>query len=93
MLANLTKSSRKNKKFKVKVFSPAHTKIIHFGAKGYEDYTVHKDEKRKELYYKRHKVNNDPFTAQFWANNLLWNKMTIEDSKKYIENKYHIFII
>ena len=27
---------------------------IHFGASGYEDYTIHKDDKRKELYIKRH---------------------------------------
>ena len=29
-------------------------KSIHFGAAGYEDYTIHKDDKRKELYIKRH---------------------------------------
>ena len=27
--------------------------MVHFGQMGYEDYTIHKDEKRRELFKKR----------------------------------------
>jgi len=42
------------------------------------DYTLHKDQERKERYLQRHK--NDPKTidsAGFWARDLLWNKPSI----------------
>lgn len=66
-------------------------KTIHFGAKGYSDYTKHKDEKRKENYINRHKKNEDwtdPNKAGFYAKNLLWNKPTLEDSIKDTNKKF-----
>lgn len=60
-------------------------KNIKFGASGYSDFTIHKDEKRKELYIKRHKKNenwNNPLTSGFWSRWILWNKTTIKDSLK-----------
>ena len=45
-------------------------KTIYFGAKPYEDFTMHHDEKRRKLYIKRHKSNknwDDPRTAGFWS--------------------------
>ncbi len=39
----LKRSTRKGKKYMVEIDS----KTIHFGAKGYEDYTIHHDEARK----------------------------------------------
>lgn len=47
----LNHSTNKNKKYSVKY----NNKTINFGAKGYEDYTTHKDNKRKESYIQRHK--------------------------------------
>lgn len=48
-------------------------KRVKFGDVRYEDYLIHKDEKRRELYHKRHKPNyNNPEKASFWANNVLW---------------------
>ena len=76
--AVLSKSDRAAKKYKVRVGN----KTIHFGASGYEDYTTHKDPKRKARYLARHKNGHwdDPETAGFWARYLLWNKDTIKDS-------------
>ena len=57
-------------------------KTIHFGADGYDDYTTHKDPKRKAQYIARHKNNedwNNPETAGFWARWLLWNKPSLND--------------
>jgi hypothetical protein len=50
--AILYKSKNKNKKYSVK--SPS-GKFINFGAIGYEDYTKHKDKKRRGNYLKRSK--------------------------------------
>lgn len=59
-------------------------KTVKFGAKGYEDYTIHKDEERKERYIKRHAKDNltDPLSAGALSMFILWNKPTIEESLK-----------
>jgi len=68
-------------------------KIIKFGAKGYSDYTIHKDEARRLRYVARHE-NNENWTksgintAGFWSKHLLWNKKTISESYKYIKNNF-----
>lgn len=46
MEVKLMKSKQKNKKYAVKVDG----KTVNFGAEGYEDYTTHKDDKRKDRY-------------------------------------------
>ena len=63
--------------------------MIHFGAAGYEDYTMHKDDDRKQRYIKRHMKNekwDDPMTAIFWSRWLLWNK--ISDSINDINKRF-----
>ena len=60
-----------------------HEKSIHFGQRGAEDYTVHKDEARKTRYIARHSKREDwtnPLTKGFWAKNILWNLPTIRAS-------------
>jgi hypothetical protein len=58
-------------------------KTVKFGAKGYEDFTTHKDPERKERYIKRHEKREDwtdflkPGTLSRF---ILWNKETIKDS-------------
>jgi len=75
---DLKQSTRAGKKWMVKY----NDKWIHFGAKGYSDYTQHKDEKRRAHYRARHstiklkdgrlayKVKSQP---AFWSMALLWN--------------------
>ena len=50
-------------------------RTIHFGAKGYEDYTTHKDPERKARYLARHSGEDwseaGVNTAGFWAGWLL----------------------
>ena len=58
-------------------------KTISFGAKNYSDFTIHKDEERKQRYILRHKKNEDwenPLTAGFYARWVLWNKKTLHES-------------
>ena len=66
---------------------------VSFGAKGYSDFTQHKDEEREPRYIDRHKNNenwNDLTTAGAWSKGLLWNKATIRESIKSMENKFNI---
>ena len=70
----IKKSDNQNKKIMAII---EHTnKKIHFGAKLYEDYTLHKDDKRKKTYLSRHKHDNytNVNYPSFYATNLLWNK-------------------
>jgi len=89
----LSKSSRLDKKFMVK--NTENNKVIHFGAKSYSDFTLHKDEKRKMNYIVRHGANedfNDLNKASAWARWLLWNKATLIGSVRDMEKKFKIKI-
>lgn len=93
--AKLTKSDNPKKKYKVVVESKDRKKTIHFGAKGMSDYTKHKDDERKKRYIDRHKKRenwSDPFSAGYWAKNILWNKKTIKESIKNTERTKNIDI-
>ena len=72
-------SKKKGKKYDAAV----NGKTVSFGAKGYSDYTIHKDPERKKRYETRHKKNenwSDPTTAGFYAKHLLWNKTSLQAS-------------
>jgi hypothetical protein len=83
----IKKSNNQNKKFMALIDDK---KTIHFGAKLYEDYTHHKDEKRKKAYLSRHKHDNsqNPIYPSFYSTNLLWNKPTLKESLVDINRKY-----
>ncbi len=72
------KSTRKNKKFKV--LTP-NGNIIHFGHTSYEDFTQHKDEKRRKNYCKRSAnikdkngklTKNNKESANYYSRKFLW---------------------
>ena len=72
-------------------------KLIYFGQEGYRDFTLlypekpDEAEKIKKIYINRHKRIehwDDPNTAGFWAKNMLWNKPTMEESARDIEEKF-----
>lgn len=68
-------------------------KIVKFGAKGYSDFTIHKDEKRKERYILRHK-NNENWenftTAGSLSRWILWNKKTLKESLDDFKKKFNL---
>lgn len=67
-------------------------KTIHFGASGMSDYTLHKDDKRKERYMNRHRSNenwNDPMTAGALSRWILWNKKTKSASIRDFKNRFN----
>ena len=76
------KSTVKNKKYSVYVIKNEKKKLINFGDSRYEDFTQHKDEKRRKAYLTRAKgIKNkkgeltwkDKNTANYWSIKFLWN--------------------
>lgn len=80
-LVGIEPSSRKGKKY-VAIFMHGGEKPrmekIHFGAEGMEDYTIHKDKKRRESYRKRAYKGKDakPNSAAALSYWLLWGNST-----------------
>ncbi|MHB1097793.1 MAG: DUF5754 family protein [Gemmatimonadaceae bacterium] len=91
MSLQLVKSKKRGKKYDI-IWPDG--RIISFGAKGYSDFTKHKDQARKKNYLARHSDENwaDPTTAGFWARWLLWNKPTISGSLKDIRARFGLKI-
>lgn len=63
-------SHRKDKKYMVKI----NNKTIHFGAAGYQDYTKHKDEQRRQRFRQRNAKwrSAAPDSAGWLAYHILW---------------------
>jgi len=64
-------SNKKNKKYKIK---DDNGKYIHFGDLRYEDYTYHKNEKRRASFKNRNRKweNADKFSPAYLSYHLLW---------------------
>ncbi len=87
---HLTRSPLLAKKYRVRFEDGGH---VDFGARGYSDYTMHKDNDRRLLYIKRHRFRenwNDVRTAGFWARWLLWEKTTIREAKINMSKRFGI---
>jgi len=60
------------------ILNPNTNKFVYFGQMGYEDFTKHKDEKRRENYLKRTanirgKWKENPYSKNNLSRCLLWN--------------------
>ena len=89
MQITIQKSSNAGKKYMAKIGE----KTVHFGAKGYEDFTTHNDEKRKANYLSRHKSSENwtlsgVDTAGFWARWILWNESSITASIQDVNARF-----
>ena len=53
---NVKESTRKNKKYMIQVIDEEtkKSKFVHFGARNYQDFLDHKNEKLRQYYRKRH---------------------------------------
>jgi hypothetical protein len=90
----LLKSNRKNKKWMI--INP-NIKKIHFGDSRFEDFTIHKDVKRRKAYLNRHASRENwgasgINTAGFWSRWLLWNKPTLKESIKDLKKRFNVKI-
>ncbi len=70
---------------------------VHFGQRGYEDYTTHKDHDRMRRYLVRHH-NAETWskrginTPGFWSRWILWNKPSLLGSIRHTKKKFRIKI-
>ena len=67
-------------------------KKINFGAQGYSDFTIHKDNERKLKYVKRHQERENwgksgINTAGWWSYHFLWKYDTKEEAYEKIKDK------
>jgi len=90
----LKRSSNAQKKYAVVIGN----KTVNFGAKGYSDYTIHKDPERMKRYETRHKSRENwkksgIATAGFWSKWILWNKPSFNASIRDTEQRFGIKIV
>ena len=92
----ITPSDKTFKKFTATINDTKNNnkKTVHFGDNRYQDFTLHKDDKRKKSYLSRHKHDkyNDVNYAGFYSTNLLWNKPTLKESIQATNKKYNVNI-
>lgn len=90
----LEPSNKREKKWMVTIGN----KTVHFGQKGFEDYTIHKDKARMNLYLARHSRMGEDWTKTgiktpgFWSRWLLWSEPNFDDAIKLIESKFNVKI-
>lgn len=68
-------------------------KKVKFGAMGYTDFTLSKDEDRKKRYLDRHKANenwNKPDTPGALSRWILWNKLTLRESIQDFKTRFNL---
>ena len=91
----LVKNPDSVKKFKVIL---PNGRAVKFGARGYSDYTIHKDPERMKRYLARHRKREDWTkgglgTPGFWARWILWSQPSLRGAIKHIEKKFDINIV
>jgi len=89
----LEKSRASGKKYSAIVGN----KTVNFGAKGYSDYTIHKDRERMKRYENRHRSRENWSksgikSAGFWSKWILWNKPSLRASIRDTEKRFGIKI-
>jgi len=89
-LVKIVKSPKADKKL-MAVFSDG--KNVHFGARGYSDFTIHKDTARRQRYESRHRSRENwkdfrsPGALSKWV---LWNKPSLQASIADYKRKFNL---
>lgn len=94
VLLESLKKKRGPKKFRATL---ENGRRVEFGAKGYSDFTIHKDPERMQRYLNRHRRREDWSkrgidTAGFWSRWLLWSKPSLGGAIRLIENRFNVKI-
>lgn len=90
---NIKKSNNPKKKY-VAIFDiDGKKKTVHFGSAGSSDYTINKDNERRQRYLDRHRANENwqnPLTAGALSRWILWGDSTsIEQNIKSFKKKFN----
>lgn len=93
-LVKVERSSNKHKKYVATFDLGEKLKKVHFGQKDSSTYLDHKNEKKRDAYLARHKVNenwNDPLTAGSLSKHLLWgNSTSLEQNIKSFKKRFNL---
>lgn len=94
MRVEIKPSKLKTKKFTA-IFYDGKKKVktTHFGAKGYSDFTIHNDPKRKKLYIDRHRKREDFenfMTAGSLSRYILWEKKDLKKSIDFYKKRFNL---
>jgi len=96
VFVQLSKSNQEGKKYKAIFYKDENRqkiRTVHFGAVGYQDFTQHKDEDRKQAYLARHKKNeqwDNYMTAGSLSRHLLWSKPSLSASYNDYVKKFNL---
>lgn len=93
----IKKSSRKDKKLMASFYKNEKIiKTIHFGANGYSDFTIHKNNERKQRYINRHKKRENwenPCTAGSLSRYILWENPSLSKSIEFYTHRFKLYLI
>lgn len=89
-LLKIVRSPDTTKKYRAYFSDGKHTD---FGASGYEDFTTHGDEDRRERYKIRHQKDlktKDPTRSGYLSYYILWNKPTFDASVADYKKRFNM---
>ena len=90
----LRRSRNPEKKWDAVFEKEGKEKVVSFGAKGYSDFTKHKDVTRKARYIKRHSGMgehwNKPDTPGALSRWILWNKSSLKGSLRDFRKRFSL---
>jgi hypothetical protein len=90
----LRRSRNPEKKWDAVFKKDGKEKVVSFGAKGYSDFTKHKNTTRKARYIKRHSGMgehwNKPDTPGALSRWILWNKPSLKGSLRDFRKRFNI---
>jgi len=92
-LISIKPSPKATKKYDAVFNINGKQKTVSFGAKGYSDFTMHKNEVRKQSYLARHKSTEDwsnPVTPGALSRWILWNKTTLSASIADFKRRFNL---
>lgn len=94
-LIDIKPSPNKEKKFRATFYNDSKKEYlsVDFGAKGYEDYTIHKDPERKKRYIERHKKNenwNDPISPGALSRYILWEHPDLSKAIREYKKRFNV---
>jgi len=92
-LKTVRKSLKPAKKYDAVFIDDEKEKTVSFGAAGMSDFTIHKDEARKERYLNRHRKNENwdkPDTPGALSRYILWNKKTLRASIRDFKKRFGV---
>ena len=93
-LKTLRRSRNPEKKWDAVFEKDGKEKVVAFGAKGYSDFTKHKNTTRKARYIKRHSGMgehwNKPDTPGALSRWILWNKPSLKGSLRDFKKRFSL---